>query len=673
VADVLGFIKTTPVGEFMGQTLASASAAGTGDLRLGLTLPRRDLATSKVQGSLSVSDASFQFAPDTPRIERARGLVRFNERGFAINGLQAQMLGGEARLDIASAAFITEANAPTVRLRASGQATAEGLRQATELGWLSRAATRIQGSSTYTALFQVRPGGNELSVDSPLVGMALELPAPLNKSAAVAWPLKFSQTVKPDAPNRDALRLELGSLVQLNYERQTTGDVARVLRGSVAVGLSDGESVVMPPVGVAANVALDRIDVDAWLKVFDLIDAAAPASAAQSTTAPGAVQSYLPDVFALRTTALSTGSRVFNRLVVGGSRDGLLWRMNASSAELNGYAEYRQPRGASAGRVYARLSRLSVPAASAKEFESLLDEQPASVPALDIVIDDLELRDKKMGRIEIEAVNRGAQNLREWRLSKLVWSTPEMTLNGSGNWVALDAQSAGVANSAAGRRRMALKLDMDIADSGLFLARMGFPGTVRRGKGKLTGQVGWIGSPLALDVPTLSGQLNLNVEAGQFLKADPGIGKLLGVLSLQSLPRRLTLDFRDVFTEGFAFDFIRGDARIERGVIATNNLQMKGLTAAVLMEGTADLFQETQAINAVVVPEINAGTMSLIAATINPAVGLGTFLAQWLLRRPINDAATQRFRIEGSFADPRVSKVDNRAASPANAASNASP
>jgi hypothetical protein len=45
----------------------------------------------------------------------------------------------------------------------------------------------------------------------------------------------------------------------------------------------------------------------------------------------------------------------------------------------------------------------------------------------------------------------------------------------------------------------------------------------------------------------MSGQFNVNVESGQFVKADPGIAKLLGVLSLQSLPRRLALDFRDVF------------------------------------------------------------------------------------------------------------------------------
>ena len=171
----------------------------------------------------------------------------------------------------------------------------------------------------------------------------------------------------------------------------------------------------------------------------------------------------------------------------------------------------------------------------------------------------------------------------------------------------------------------------------------------------------WDGSPLTLDYASLGGAFNVNIESGQFLKADPGLAKLLGVLSLQSLPRRLVLDFKDVFTEGFAFDFVRGDVRIERGVARSNNLQMKGVNAAVLMDGKADLLKETQDLRVVLVPEINTGTASLIATAINPAIGLGAFLAQIFLRRPLMEAATQEFHVDGSWVDPKITKVARRA------------
>jgi uncharacterized protein YhdP len=232
--------------------------------------------------------------------------------------------------------------------------------------------------------------------------------------------------------------------------------------------------------------------------------------------------------------------------------------------------------------------------------------------------------------------------------------------------VAINAQSLAASVPRTGRpvaerRRTVMNFKLDIADSGELLKRFGMGEVIRRGKGKLEGQVAWIGSPLSLDYPTMSGQFNVNVESGQFVKADPGIAKLLGVLSLQSLPRRLTLDFRDVFSEGFAFDFVRGDININQGVAHTNNLQMKGVNAAVLMEGSADIAKETQSIKAVVVPEINAGTASLIATVINPAIGLGSFLAQMFLRRPLMQAATQEFHIDGTWSDPRIIKVDRKA------------
>jgi uncharacterized protein YhdP len=155
----------------------------------------------------------------------------------------------------------------------------------------------------------------------------------------------------------------------------------------------------------------------------------------------------------------------------------------------------------------------------------------------------------------------------------------------------------------------------------------------------------------------MTGAFHINVEGGQFLKADPGLAKLLGVLSLQSLPRRLSLDFRDVFSQGFAFDFLRGDITVQQGIAATNNLQMKGVNAAVLTEGRADLARETQELRVVVVPEINAGTASLVAVAINPAIGIGTFLAQIFLREPLARANTQTFQIDGTWADPRITKV----------------
>ena len=514
--------------------------------------------------------------------------------------------------------------------------------------------------------------------------MALNLPAPLGKSAEAVLPLRFENTLLRDslAPGQklqDQLALSLGPIASIVYLRDVSAAEARVIRGSIGVGLAPGESVPLPDNGVAANINLAKVDLDAWEKVLAASTAGpaltpAAAGATNRSMFSGAGLSYLPTQMAIRAKELLVEGRKLNNVVLGGTRDGLDWRANIDAAELNGYVEFRQPGGAGAGRVYARLSRLSLGQTTASDVEKILEEQPANIPALDIVVEDLELRGKKLGRIEIEAVNRGATGsardggAREWRLNKFNLIMPEAVFTATGNWaavsalapVALPAVQQRAQRSPVERRRTLMDFKLDIADSGELLKRFGMVDVIRRGKGKMEGQVAWIGSPLSMDYPSMSGKFNVNIESGQFLKADPGIAKLLGVLSLQALPRRLTLDFRDVFSEGFAFDFVRGDVTINQGLAATNNLQMKGVNAAVMMEGSADIARETQDIKVVVVPEINAGTASLIATVINPAIGLGSFLAQYFLRRPLIQAATQELHIDGSWSNPQVTRIERK-------------
>ncbi len=682
LSDVLGIVNGSPLGPMMGQALGHASATGSADYRFKLALPISAVDRATVRGSITLAGNDLQVTPQTPRLSRTRGVINFSETGFSVVGAQARSLGGDVRIDGGLTSAQTglplagaKPAAPQV-LRLQGTATSEGLRQAQELGFAARLAQYANGSATYSATLGVRGGVPELLVSSNLVGMALTLPAPFAKAADGPLPLRLETTAVraslvagSDGVVRaqDQLQFEVGKAVSITYVRDVSGNDARALRGAIAVGLAADETTPMPAEGVQANVSLANIDIDAWSDVLSHAAGAdlSPGSAALGTSFG---MGYLPNSLALRARDITVGGRKLHNVVVGGGREDLLWRANLDAAELNGYVEYRQPSGSASGRLFARLSRLEVAQSAAQDVESVLDEQPASIPALDIVVDDLVLRGKKLGRIEIDAVNLGASAAaaardvqREWRLNRFNITTPEAVLTASGNWINIAGQAPPVARrSIKERRHTVMNFKLDIADAGELLNRFGMKGVVRKGHGKVEGQVTWLGSPITLDYPSLGGNFNVNVETGQFLKADPGIAKLLGVLSLQSLPRRLLLDFRDVFSEGFAFDFLRGDVTITQGIARTSNLQMKGVNAAALMEGEADIAKETQNIKVVVVPEINAGSASLLASYINPVWGIGSFLAQLILRRPLLDAVTKEFVVDGTWVDPRVTEVEHK-------------
>lgn len=651
LAEGIRWVTQSPVHALLERVLEKTVAQGAADYRLRLSLPLQQMERSKVSGSLVFANNDLQVTPDSPPLSRLRGQLNFTETGFSLQNTQARLFGGEARVEGSLRTQLKSEEAP-LQLRIQGTATAEGLRAAKELSWMTRLGQSLEGSASYNATFNLRRNRPEVSVTSNLLGLAIQAPAPLGKAMDSALPLKLDTALSAEALRggrqglEDQVSVQLGDVLAVHYVRDITSPQEKVLRGGMALGDLVTASVPRPESGVSMLVNLEQIDVDRWQAWLSALSG--PASATDKASA------YLPTSFAIQTPQLSIDGRHLHQVLVGGSRLGDLWRATVSAQEMNGYTEYRPSNASTAARLYARLAYLNIPPSASSDVDKLLSEQPASIPALDIVVNDLELRGKRLGRAEVEAVNRLVPGGgREWRLNKFNLSMPEASFHATGNWSTPPA---------AGIQRTLLDFTLDVNDSGDLLKRLGMPDAVRSGKGKLAGQVGWVGSPLSPDYPSMNGQFNVNIERGQFLKSDPGAARLLGVLNLQALPRRLLLDFRDVFSEGFAFDFFRGDVDIQQGMAHTNNLQMKGVNAAVLMEGKADIGRETQDLKVVIVPEINAGTASLVYSTINPVVGLTSFLAQYFLRRPLTEANTQEFHVSGTWSDPKVTRISHKAA-----------
>ena len=675
--ELLSLVQKSPLDPMLGGSLHDSAATGNVSARIKLSLPLANLEKTKLQGQVVLGGNDLRIVSELPKLEKAQGTVSFNESGFTVTAGLARMLGGNLRVDGGTQApSAGKAEAP-ITLRVQGTATAQGLQQAVELAPLNTFAQRMSGSTAYNAVIGFRHGHPELSITSQLQGLGLNLPAPLTKAPADELALRMdSRLISGGAssgsgakPLREQIQLSLGRLLAATYVRDWSGDKPRVVQGSLGVGLDRVQAPPLPDSGVVANMAFQVFSLDEWQAAWAGTGALAAKPSANGATGPVSKAAYdmiaatfLPTRMALQAQELVVQGRTLHNVVVGGSREGLLWRANMDARELSGYLEYRQSSGANLGRVYARLGRLSLPPTADNVVEELLENGPVEIPALDIVVEDLELRGKKLGRIEIDATNAealagGARSGagHEWRLNKLNVTVPEASFKATGRWVtAKDSHSP---------RQTEMNFRLDVNDAGNLLNRLGTQDAMRAGSGRLEGQVAWQGSPLSLHYPSLSGRFNVNLAQGQFLKADPGVAKLLGVLSLQSLPRRLLLDFRDVFAEGFSYDVIRGDVAIDRGTASTRNLEMKGVNALVKMEGTSDIAKETQSLRVLILPEVDAGTASLLAGiTVNPVIGLGTFLAQWFLHNPLSKAAAQSFQVDGTWSNPKVTKLDIPAA-----------
>lgn len=643
LADGLRYVKSSPVAALTSHVLDNSTATGPMALKLNLRLPLMHIDDTTVKGLVTLTGNDLRIRPDTPLLGQAKALVSFDQKGLQIRGGQARVLGGDATFDGGSQAD------GSMRFAALGTVTAEALRNAPELGLQQVASVMTGQAPVRFDLGVLRGGQTEITVTSPMQGITVNLPAPMHKAADETWPLRVATRAiaAPAGTQREELRVEAGP-VQALYQRDVTTHEAKVLRGAVAVRekLPD-----LPAQGVVARATFDQFNADAWQTALPGLTGGKEGSALDSATEGMAEGGYSPSQLTLKAQTLQVAGRTLNGVTAGISHDtGAGWRVSMDAQQLSGLIEVRAAKPNQPGRVYARLSRLSVPRSDVDGVEQLLDRQPKSVPTLDIVVEDFELRGKRLGRLEIDAQQQS--DARDWRLGRLVLKSPDATLSASGKWAPEPGQAL---------RRTELDWKLDVADAGKLLERIGQGQVLRGGKGELTGQVSWQGSPLSPDYASMSGQLSVAMEKGQFLKAEPGVGRLLGVLSLQSIPRRLMLDFRDVFSEGFAFDNVTGDIRIGKGVARSDNLRMKGLQAAVLMEGSADLAAETQDLHVLVLPEINAGGAALAYAAVNPAIGLGAFLAQWLLRKPLAAASSEEFRVTGTWSDPRIEQLPRRA------------
>ena len=675
-ADLLRYLNTTPLGGWTGDALATASASGVADLKLQLNIPLGRIGDAQVKASVQLAGNDLRLAPDGLLLPNAKGRIEATHKGVQVSALRSQLAGGDALIDGGSQPD------GGLRFNVAGSATADGLRRWADNSPLARLATHLQGQANYRAQVDLHPGQLDWQLSSGLTGMAINLPAPLRKTADTSLPLHLSVSGQPEW-----LRLELGLLqAQLQLERSPAG--LRVPRSAAAYNSALPE----PVPGGRAVLAVPALDADAWqaldLAAVPAVSTLAAAAAAQVASATNPQDTgWLPQSVQLKTPELLVGGRrltgvnlALQRLSTAGDEG---WRVQGSADQAAGTLDYREPRavgspgggpgGSGAGRIKARLSRLSLPQAGAdvvtESLAGLLERSRTSVPALDIEVQDFELRGHKLGQLTVQAVNRvgsgtntgtntgpnagagvgqPAELRSAWLLQRLDLKNDDADLRATGQWQALAGQA---------QRRMGLDFTLTVKQGGALLQRLGLGSGLKGADGTVTGKLAWQGSPLAFDLPTLGGTLGLNLVRGQFLDLDPGAARLLGVLSLQALPRRLMLDFSDVFQAGFAFDSLTGDVLIERGVARTDTLRIRGPQATLLMAGQADIARETQDLHVVAVPELNTASASLAYAAINPAIGLGAFVGQWLLREPLRQVSAREFRITGSWDDPKVERV----------------
>jgi uncharacterized protein (TIGR02099 family) len=613
-AEFLQFVAASPLRE-KAAFATEMKAAGRGKLRVKLELPLADLDKTRVEGEYDFGGNEVSVLPWLPPVAQAEGRLVFTDSSFTLQKVRGQFLGGTVTV-----VGGTRAGRGT-GIVARGDATVEAARQVPMFDYPQ--ARELSGTFNYVMTLQAKDGPPRITLESPLRGVESKLPPPLAKQPAETLPLRVE--IIPTSGQRDRIAVTLGTIARAELSRRKRGEDMEVQRTAVWLTPERDQPIRLPErPGMLVYGSLAAFDLDRWR----------PFLVGKEQPGDGPAQ---PISLELRLGTLDALGKRFNNVALRASAASSAWSANVTADEMAGDVSYREDKGT---QVLARLSRFIVPAdtpgAGAREAG-----RPGEMPQLDFVADEFTFRGWQLGRVEVVAQPQGE----DWRIASATMVTADASLNGSGLWGATPS-------------RTAFNFDLQVSDIGSFLARVGHPGMLKGGSAAVQGSLTWQGDPGSLDFPSLGGELQMQAESGQFLEIEPGLGKLIGLMSLQSLPKRITLDFRDVFSKGFQFDRINTAAQLERGVARLKDFRMRGSAADVEMRGDIDLARETQDLRVRVVPSLALGDSAAIGiGIVNPVAGIAAAIAQRLLRNPLGQIFSFDYSVTGSWADPKVAKI----------------
>ncbi len=610
VVDGVKFANNSPIEKIASGFTDHLKTSGNGKLSLNLHIPLTNLDASKIKGSYSVINGSMQ-SESIPELTKLNGTLEFTESSVSANNVNAMAYGGPAQFSM------NTDKSHSILITAKGRVSDTGLRKA----FGSLIPNSVTGGADWSAKALVANGQTEASIKSNLIGINSNLPFPLGKTAGEAMQLVIEK--KQITPTQDLVKLNLGDAINGRIVRISQNGITKIDKGDIAI---NAPAEIGNNKGITLHGNLDAIDVDDWMDQLDKNT---------STTAQSGVSINRVDLTA---NHLDMFDRRINSAKIIAKPADRAWLINLKSDEITGDIKWN-PEGN--GKVTANLSSLIFPEATPDAVKKDTNNAPIQLkvkyPALDIVADNFEINKKKMGRLELQA----KEQLGNWGIDKLRLINPDGVLSANGEW-----------NNWKRKPNTLVRFNWDISDMGKALKRFNYGELAKGGTAEISGQLRWAGSPHEFDIPNLAGNIHLDAKKGQILKAEPGVARLFGVLSLQNLPRRLTLDFKDLFSSGFAFDKISADVNINKGIMYSDNFKMEGPAAKVEIKGDTDLDKETLHLHVRATPFIS-DTVSLAAFAGGPAVGAAAYVAQKILKDPLNKIAETEYEIVGTWTDPQ--------------------
>ncbi len=647
-SEIIEYLFASPVGIQQPNLAKNLTLKGPVNLDLGLKIPLSGSDDVNFDAKLTLPGNQAQWG-EVPPLENLKGKVRITEANPEFENVTANFLGGALKISS------TPSSAGNTSFSIGGDINASFIKDYISGNLKSRAhpalLTAMSGSAKYEGLINFNKVGSQTNLKFDLRNWASSAPAPAKKLAGTAMLGELS--LKTYAANKNnPVRADWSGKLGDQYFIQGNLDSVHEVRNALGIG----SPAPLPPQGTALHIASNELNLDQWIAFFS---AGKIKGEAKKTTAPDEdiqISAQVKKLIAL--------DREWIDINLHSQQKNMAWQLRLNSPQISGQVQWHPSSiDHPSGFISGKLVRLKVP--DQRMSPDLLAKEdvpqktsplktpvsPNTIPSLDLTIDDFSWTKAQLGTVKIKSKT----SLDLMKVESIQINNPQGNSIIKGQW------SARTQNAS---EQSAVNVEMNIKDAGQIITHWSKAKPVEGGEGKLNASLSWSGPLFAPVYKSLAGDVHIELAKGRLLEVNSDGAKLLDVLSLQSLFRFATLDLKgslgNLATKGTPFNTINSDFEITQGIAQTKEFTMILDQARVAMTGQINIPQQTQDLRVTIFPTIDATAGSLAAFVINPIIGLGAVLGQYLITNQINRTMQTDYLIQGSWENPEVIPLDQK-------------
>ena len=650
-AEILEYLASSPVGLQQSNLIKNLTLTGPVSLDLGLKIPLSGNDDTKVDAKLTLPGNQAQWGV-VPPLENLKGKVRITETNPEFENITANFLGGGLKISGAPSASGNSS------FSINGDMNADFIKAYLAKNVQSRVnpalLSAMGGFAKYEGLINFNKLGSQTNLKFDLRHWASSAPSPAKKVAGTPMIGELNLKTYPTSKS-NIVRADWSGRLGDQYFMQGNLDASNEVRNIFSIG----SSAPIPQQGLAFHLASNELNLDQWITFLDSKKLTGKAIELKNSDSPkGEVQvsAQLKKLIAI--------DREWTDVNINSQEKNTVWQIRLNSPQIAGQVQWHpssneQP----SGLITGKLARLRVPDqltsvdSSSKDIAIQKRDtlktpiNPNAIPSLDLAIDDFSWTKAQLGAVKMRS--KTTRDL--LKVESLQIMNPQGSSTIKGQWIARTPTNPDQSSFTA---------EVNVKDAGQIISHWSKSKSVEAGEGKLNAALSWSGPLFSPDYDSLAGNISIDLTKGRLLEVNTNGAKLLDVLSLQSLFRFATLDLKgslgNLATKGTPFNSIESNFEIKQGIAQTKQFTMILDQARVLMTGQINIPRETQDLRITIFPTIDATGGSLAAFAINPIIGLGAVLGQYLITSQINRTLQTDYLIQGSWENPEVVPLDQK-------------